>query len=66
MLLALEHNVPDQVALWRRTGQWSLDEFHAIYKWLDCRFDHDFTESEVSEPSRAVVTQVRTRNIGLY
>ena len=55
VLLALEHGDAEQVALWRKTGQWSLDEFHAIYKWLDCRFDHDFTESEVSEPSRELV-----------
>ncbi len=55
VLIALEHNDKEMVALWRKTGQWSLDEFHAIYKWLDCRFDHDFTESEVSEPSRLLV-----------
>jgi len=55
VLIALEHGVPDQVALWRHTGQWSLDAFKEIYKWLDCRFDHDFTESEVSEPSRELV-----------
>jgi arginyl-tRNA synthetase len=57
VLIALEHGDAAQVALWRRTGQWSLDEFKSIYKWLDCRFDHDFTESEVSEPSRAVVAE---------
>jgi len=57
VLRALEHNEPEQVALWRRTGQWSLDEFHAIYKWLDCRFDHDFAESEVSAASQELVTK---------
>lgn len=46
-LLALEHGVEDQVALWKKTGKWSLDAFKEIYAWLDCRFDHDFTESEV-------------------
>jgi arginyl-tRNA synthetase len=57
VLLKLEHGDAEQTALWRKTGQWSLDEFHSIYDWLDCRFDHDFTESEVSEPSRAIVAK---------
>lgn len=58
VLLKLEHQEAESVALWKRTGQWSLDEFHRIYKWLGCRFDRDFTESEVSEPSRKIVEKM--------
>eukprot|EP00461_Guttulinopsis_vulgaris_P001819 UN01819 len=58
VLLKLEHQDPESVALWKRTGQWSLDEFHRIYDWLGCRFDRDFTESEVSEPSRKIVQEM--------
>ncbi len=57
-LLALEHGQPDQVKLWRHTGQWSLDAFKEIYAWIDCRFDHDFCESEVSEASQKFVDEM--------
>lgn len=63
VLLKLEHQDAQQVALWKRTGQWSLDEFHRIYKWLGCRFDHDFTESEVSEPSRVIVEEMLEKGL---
>jgi arginyl-tRNA synthetase/tRNA-binding EMAP/Myf-like protein len=63
VLLKLEHQDPFQVALWKRTGQWSLDEFHRIYDWLGCRFDHDFTESEVSEPSRLIVKDMLEKGL---
>lgn len=63
VLLKLEHQDPEQVALWKRTGQWSLDEFHRIYDWLGCRFDHDFTESEVSEPSRVIVEDMLSKGL---
>uniref|UniRef100_A0A7S3Z795 arginine--tRNA ligase n=1 Tax=Lotharella globosa TaxID=91324 RepID=A0A7S3Z795_9EUKA len=55
MLLAMETGDKDAVALWEKTKKWSLDEFKKIYAWLDCRFDHDFFESEVSESSRQMV-----------
>jgi arginyl-tRNA synthetase len=36
-----------------------LTEFRNIYRWLGVRFDHDFFESECSEPSRKLVEEYR-------
>lgn len=57
MLKLMEDGDAVAVALWQKTRQWSLDEFKRIYSWLDCRFDVDFFESEVSEPSKHLVQQ---------
>ena len=54
-LRAMEDGEPAIAVLWHETKQWSLEEFHRIYAWLDCRFDHDFCESEVGEESRELV-----------
>jgi arginyl-tRNA synthetase len=42
-------------ALWKTTREWSLADFKAIYKWVDCRFDHYFFESEVGDEGKQVV-----------
>ena len=63
VLIKLEEQDKEQVALWKHTGQWSLDEFHRIYDWLGCRFDHDFTESEVSEESKGIVKDMKNKGI---
>lgn len=55
VLKALEQGEPELTALWRETRQWSLDEFHAIYRWLDATFDHFFYESEVADEGKAIV-----------
>jgi arginyl-tRNA synthetase len=57
VLQGLEHGDKELCALWDKTKQWSLDEFKRIYSWLDCRFDHDFTESECSVPSQQIVKE---------
>lgn len=60
MLLTMEDgSSPEITALWQKTKDWSLKEFKTIYKWLDVRFDHDFYESECSEPSRKLVEEYR-------
>jgi len=59
MLRKMEHGEPEIMALWDKTKEWSLTEFRNIYKWLGARFDHDFFESECSEPSRKLVDQYR-------
>lgn len=55
MLLLMEGGDKEAVALWQETKHWSLDEFRLIYKWLDCRFEHDFYESECGEESLKMV-----------
>ena len=47
------------VKLWKQTRQWSLDEFARIYKWLDVRFDYNFSESEVSHSALDLVEKLK-------
>jgi arginyl-tRNA synthetase len=49
--------------LWRVTRQWSLDELHAILDMLDIHIDVWFFESEVDEPSKAIVEELIGRGI---
>ncbi len=49
--------------LWRRTRQWSLDELAAILEMLDIHIDVFFYESEVDEPSKAIVEELIARGI---
>ncbi|CAB9523624.1 Arginine--tRNA ligase [Seminavis robusta] len=57
VLAALESGDPEWCSLWDTTKQWSLDEFKNIYDWLGARFDVDFFESEVSQPSMQLVQE---------
>jgi len=50
-------------ALWDKTKQWSFDCFKEIYDWLGCRFDHDFTESECSQPSQDIVDEYYKKGV---
>jgi arginyl-tRNA synthetase len=44
--------------LWLKTRQWSLDELYDIFALLDVRMDVWFFESEVDEPSKAIVEEL--------
>ncbi|MFH0947297.1 MAG: arginine--tRNA ligase [Planctomycetota bacterium] len=57
VLVALEQGEPEITALWRETRQWSLDEFDAIYEWLEAPFDHVFFESEVGDEGKRIVLE---------
>jgi arginyl-tRNA synthetase len=54
---------PEVRALWRTTRQWSLDEFTDILRILDIKMDVFFYESEVDEPSKAIVDELIARGI---
>jgi len=49
---------PQVRELWRVTRQWSLDELNAILDMLDIHIDVWFFESEVDEPSKAIVEEL--------
>jgi arginyl-tRNA synthetase len=49
---------PEVRQLWRVTRQWSLDELSAILDMLDIHIDVWFFESEVDEPSKAIVEEL--------
>jgi arginyl-tRNA synthetase len=49
--------------LWRVTREWSLDELREVMKMLDVKMDVWFYESEVDEPSKAIVEELIARGI---
>lgn len=54
---------PEVREIWRLTRQWSLDELDAILDMLDIHIDAWFFESQVDEPSKAIVEELITRGI---
>jgi arginyl-tRNA synthetase len=50
-------------ALWLETREWSLDELRDILRMLDVKMDVWFYESEVDEPSKAIVDELIQRGI---
>ncbi len=50
-------------ALWLETREWSLEEFREILSMLDIKMDVWFFESEVDEPSKAIVNELLERGI---
>ncbi len=55
ILQKLEARDRDLTAVWKKTRQWSLEEFDEIYAWSKVEFDRVFYESEVDEPGLALV-----------
>jgi arginyl-tRNA synthetase len=49
--------------LWQVTREWSLEEFRDILRMLDVNMDVWFFESEVDEPSKAIVEELIQRGI---
>ena len=49
--------------LWLKTREWSLKEFRDILRMLDVRMDVWFYESEVDEPSKAIVDELIQKGI---
>lgn len=49
--------------LWRVTREWSLEELRDVLKMLDVKMDVWFYESEVDEPSKAIVDELIAKNI---
>lgn len=49
--------------LWRVTREWSLEELREILHMLDVKIDVWFYESEVDEPSKAIINELIERKI---
>ncbi len=49
--------------LWRVTREWSLDELRDVLRILDVKMDVWFYESEVDEPSKAIVDELVAKDI---
>lgn len=54
---------PELLELWRRTREWSLEEFRRIYQELDITFDVWFFESEVEEEGKRIVEELIAKGI---
>ena len=54
---------PEVRELWRVTREWSLEEMHDVLNTLDVKMDVYFYESEVDEPSKAIVQELIERGI---
>lgn len=49
--------------LWRMTREWSLEELREVLHMLDVKMDVWFYESEVDEPSKAIVEELIAKGI---
>jgi arginyl-tRNA synthetase len=63
VLQSLESQEGEVFNLWKETKSWSLDEFHEIYRWLDCKFDHFFFESECGDPGKSLVREFQEKGV---
>ncbi len=63
ILQKLESNDPELTHLWNTTREWSMQDFHDIYEWLDVAFDHIFYESEVDEEGKKTVLEFEQKGI---
>ena len=50
-------------ALWLETREWSMEEFRDILNMLDVKIDVWFYESDVDEPSKAIVDELIEKGI---
>src|SRR5512143_4174644 len=53
-------------ALWLETREWSMEELRDILRMLDVKMDVWFFESEVDQPSKAIVDELIQRGIAEY
>lgn len=63
VLQKLEAGDKKLISLWKKTRQWSLHEFYAIYKKLGAKFDVYFFESEVENPGKKIVSELLHKGI---
>jgi arginyl-tRNA synthetase len=49
--------------LWRVTREWSLEELRDVLRMLDVKMDVWFYESDVDEPSKAIVDELLAKDI---
>jgi arginyl-tRNA synthetase len=49
--------------VWQKTREWSLEEFREILRMMDITMDVWFYESEVDEPSKAIVDELIQKGI---
>ncbi|SMF54723.1 arginine--tRNA ligase [Pseudobacteriovorax antillogorgiicola] len=63
VLRAIESKKGETFDFWQTSRQWSIDDFKDIYSWVGARFDHWFSESEVSEESQKIVEEFLDKGV---
>jgi len=63
VLKKLERGDRKLTALWKKTRQWSLDEFNEIYKILGVKFDRFFYESQMEKPGKKIVQELLAKGL---
>ena len=63
MLRKWDSGDPAVRALWLETREWSMEELREILSMLDIEIDEWFYESEVDEPSKAIVNELLEKGI---
>lgn len=53
----------DIMKLWKRTREWSIAEFHEIFRELGLEFAHNYYESEMEERGRKIVVELIQKGI---
>nr|WP_298876990.1 arginine--tRNA ligase [uncultured Mogibacterium sp.] len=59
----LENGEPEEVELWKRFRELSLEEFNRVYKMLDIEFDSYAGESFYSDKMPAVLQELKDKNL---
>ncbi|MBT3230526.1 arginine--tRNA ligase [Candidatus Uhrbacteria bacterium] len=63
VLKAIEAQQDPWFSLWKKTREWSLDSFKAIFKELSIEPDAWYFESEVEKPGKEIVSKMLTDGI---
>ncbi len=58
-----ERKDPDLMELWKKTRQWSLDDYEEIYKDLGVKFDNYFFESQFEKRGKEIVQELQKKKI---
>jgi arginyl-tRNA synthetase len=59
----IESRRGDMYKLWKKTRQWSIDQFATIYKELGVRFSTTFYENEFIEAGLKMVKELETKGV---
>lgn len=63
ILQKLESGDKELTELWKKTRQWSLDDFEEFYKMIGVSFDKYFFESQMEKPGKLLVNKLLNKNI---
>ncbi len=66
MMKKIESRQGEEYELWKKTRQWSIEQFDVIYKELGIKFDKIYYESDVIEKGRAMIDKMLEKGILKY